>query len=135
MTDLPFEMTPGQAEDAAVQLEQDIIGIVREEIGMHEQMATVFAQALVRGLRRRLGGQELYIPSPNRAERDAAIRREFNGTNIDALMKRHGIGRARVYQIVGRRAATLQPSDGRQAQDCPVSPLKSGHESDYGDAS
>lgn len=103
MIDLPFEMTPGQTEDAAVQLEQDIIGIVREEIGMHEQMATVFAQALVRGLRRRLGGQELYIPSPNRAERDAAIRREFNGENLEEICKKFGLGRTRIYEIVSRR--------------------------------
>lgn len=108
--DLPFAMSPGQTEDAAVQLEQDIIGIVREEIGMHEQIATVFAQALVRGLRRRLGGQELYIPSPDRAERDAAIRREFNGTNLEELMRRHCLSRSRIYEIVSGRAPSRTPA-------------------------
>jgi len=101
--ELPFVMSPGQAEDAAVQLEHDIIGIVREEIGMHEQLATAFAQALVRGLRRRLGGQELYIPAPNRTERDAAIRRDFNGSNLDQIMKRYGLSRSRIYEILGNR--------------------------------
>lgn len=103
MNETPMLLSAGQAEDAAVQLEQDFVGIVREEIGMHEQMATAFAQALVRGLRRKLGGRELYIPSPNRAERDATIRREFNGANLDQLMRRYGLSRTRIYEIVSRR--------------------------------
>ncbi|MBB3642601.1 Mor transcription activator family protein [Variovorax atrisoli] len=106
MTELPFVMSPGQTEDAAVQLEHDIIGIVREEIGMHEQMATVFAQALVRGLRRRLGGQEIYIPAASKGERDAAIRRDFNGANIEHLMRRHGLSRTRIYEILAPASRT-----------------------------
>lgn len=120
MIELPFVMTPGQTEDAAVQLEHDIIGIVREEIGMHEQMATVFAQALVRGLRRRLGGESLYIPAPDRTERDAAIRRDFTGTNCDELMRRHGLSRTRIYEIVGQRATRATTTKN------PDSPLKTG---------
>lgn len=129
--ELPFVMSPGQAEDAAVQLEHDIIGIVREEIGMHEQMATVFAQALVRGLRRRLGGQELYIPSPNRSERDAAIRREFNGTNMDELMRRYGLSRPRIYAIVGARSGR-QPAAGQE--NSLVSSLEKRQGTRYGEA-
>jgi len=75
---------------------------VREEIGMNEQLATVFAQALVRGLRRQLGGQEIYIP-PSKSERDLAIRREFNGANIEELMRRHNLSRTRIYEIVGKK--------------------------------
>ncbi|XXQ55627.1 Mor transcription activator family protein [Xenophilus aerolatus] len=98
--ELPFVMSPGQTEDAAVQLEHDIIGIVREEIGMHEQLATMFAQALVRGLRRRLGGRELYIPAPSKEERNVAIARAFNGSNVDELTRRFGLSRTRVYEIL-----------------------------------
>ncbi|WP_445287688.1 Mor transcription activator family protein [Variovorax atrisoli] len=107
MTVLPTELSPGQTEDAAVQLEQDFIRIVREEIGMHEQMATVFAQALVRGLRRRLGGQEIYIPAPNKSARDAAIRKQFDGRNIDEISRNFGLSRTRVYEIL--RSASKLP--------------------------
>ncbi len=112
--------TAAQAEDAAVQLERDFLAIVREEIGMNERLAGVFAQALVSGLRNRMGGQELYIPAPDRSERDAAIRREFNGTreSLSAIMRRTGLSRARVYSIVGERAALNA--------DSPVSPLETG---------
>jgi Mor family transcriptional regulator len=110
MTEPHATMTPGQSEDAAVQLENDFTDIVRSEIGMHEGMATVFAQALVRGLRRVLGGSDLYIPAPDRSERDAAIRRDFTGTNCDELMRKHGLSRTRIYEIAGQRPAAKSPA-------------------------
>ena len=97
------QLTPGQAEDAALQLEHDLVSIVRDEIGMHEAIATVFAQALVRGLRREFGGQAVYIPVPGRAERDAAIRSQFDGTNLAQIMERHDVSRTTVYRVSGRR--------------------------------
>lgn len=96
-------LTVGQAEDAAVQLQQDLVEIVREEIGMHEALASVFASALVRGLRRRMGGGDLYIPSPNLSDRDASIRREFDGKNLVHIMAKFNVKRSRVYQICARR--------------------------------
>lgn len=96
-------LTAGQAEDAAVQLQQDLVEIVREEIGMHEAMASVFASAVVRGLRRRMGGGELYIPAPDRSDRDAGIRREFDGKNLAHVMAKFNVSRTRVYEICARR--------------------------------
>lgn len=103
MNEKLMPLSAGRAEDAAVQLEQDCVGIVQEEIGMHEQMATTFAQALVRELRRKFGSRELYIPPPNRSERDTSIRRKFGGANLDELMRQHGLSRTRIYEIVGNR--------------------------------
>lgn len=113
--------TPAQAEDAAVQLERDFLAIVREDIGMNERLAGEFAQVLVSGLRARMGGQELYIPAPDRSERDAAIRREFNGCNLHEVMKRHGLSRTRIYEICG---AGVQ-----QAAKNPPFPLETGQAS------
>ena len=114
--------TMAQLDDAAVQLEYDFVRIVREEIGMHEAMASIFAQALVRGLRRNLGGQELYIPAPDKRARDAAIRREFVGTNVDEVMARHNISRARVYQICGTQP--LKQGIGVSSAKSPTFPLE-----------
>ena len=133
MIELPFCLTPGQSEDAAVQLEHDITNIVREETGMHEGIASMFSQALVRGLRRRLGGQELYIPAPDRTERDTAIRRDYNGRNMDELMRTHGIGRTRFYEIIGTRPEKDRRGIVPMAKN-PGSPLKSGRVNGYGDA-
>ncbi|WP_426307806.1 Mor transcription activator family protein [Acidovorax facilis] len=103
----PLPQTAAQAEDAAVQLERDFLTIVREDIGMNEGFAGLFARALVDGLRRRLGGQELYIPAPDRSERDAGIRREFDGTpdSLARIQKRTGLSRTRIYEICARGQA------------------------------
>lgn len=102
-------MTAVQAEDAAVQLEHEFIAIVRDEIGMHEAMATLIAQAIVRGLRQRQGGREMWIPAPDKSARNAAIRRDFNGANLHQLMVQHGLSRSRIYEIVGERATYRPP--------------------------
>lgn len=98
-------VTPAQAEDAVLQLEYDIVEIARRELGMHEREAYEIARVLVQGLRKRYGGvrlghRGLYIPAPSKVERDAQIRQEFDGTNSKDVMKKHGISRARLYQIL-----------------------------------
>ena len=115
----PTQQSPAQAEDAAVQLERDFLAIVREDIGMNEGLAGMFARVLVEGLRTRMGGQELYIPAPDRSERDAGIRREFDGTreSLARIQRRTGLSRARIYAIVGRECG---------ASKSPASTLESG---------
>ena len=123
MTEQTFQkdhQSEAQADDAAVQLEHDFIAIVREEIGMHEALAAIVAQALVRGLRRRNGGQSIWIPAPDKSQRDAAIRREFMGArNLKEIMAKYGISRSRVYQIVGMR----EPIEVRIGVSSPKNPV------------
>lgn len=102
------QMTPGQAEDAVLQLTYDIVDIARAGLGVSEGEATRMASAIVRGLRQRYGGvrlgqRGLYIPAPGKEERNAAVRREFDGTNGPEVMRRHGIKRSTLYAIVGQR--------------------------------
>lgn len=102
------QMTPGQAEDAVLQLTYDIVDIARAGLGVSEGEATRMASAIVRGLRQRYGGvrlgqRGLYIPAPGKEERNAAVRREFDGTNGPEVMRRHGIKRSTLYTIVGQR--------------------------------
>lgn len=116
--------TAGQGEDAAIQLERDFIDIVREEIGMHEAIASVFANALVRGLRRRLGGQEVYIPATDTHARDERIRREFTGpASLMQIQRWSGLSRTSIYRIAGRRP----PPVGEQgAPKNPILPVETG---------
>lgn len=101
-------LTPGQADDAVMQLEQDFVEIAREELGMHEMPAQELASALVRGMRKRYGGgrlgaRGLYIPAPSKAERNESIRREYDGANGEEVRRRHGIKRTQFYEIIGDR--------------------------------
>ena len=63
-----------------------------------------FAQMLVEGLRSRLGGEQVYIPKlrPDREARDAAIRAEFNGSNLADVCKKYGVSKSLVYVIVNK---------------------------------
>lgn len=90
-------------EDAAVALLYEMTAIVREEIGMNELFAAQIAEAITRGLRRRMGGDYHYIPAPDKAARDAAVRADFNGQNRDEVCRRHGISKTQFYRIIGRR--------------------------------
>lgn len=138
MTSNPYSDHPSaQSEDAAIQLEHDFVEIIRRQIGMHETLATIHAQALVRGLRDLHGGRELWIPAPDKSERNAAIRREFNGTNLNEVCARHGISRTSLYRIIGGAqpkgrggpGAPGAPSigvSGPAAPKSPTSPLQMG---------
>ncbi|WP_126312351.1 Mor transcription activator family protein [Delftia acidovorans] len=99
-----------QAADAVLQLEYDLVEMVREEMGWPEAQAYPLAKALVRGMRKRYGGLRIggrgaaiYIPAPSKEERNEAIRREFDGTNRDAVMAKFGIKRTQLYRIVSQR--------------------------------
>lgn len=105
----PAPTSPAQIEDQAIQLHREVADIVREEIGMHEGFANDLAAAIVRGLRKKYGGQTLgakgsiYIPAPDKSARNAAVRAEFNGTNADEVCRKHDISRSRLYQLVGQQ--------------------------------
>ena len=103
------QATQAQIESQAIQLHREFVEIVREEIGMNEQFANDIAAAVVRGMRKRYGGQTLgrrgsiYIPTPDKAARNAAIRAEFNGTNADAVCKKYEISRTSLYRVAGSK--------------------------------
>ncbi len=87
---------------SAIELLNELTAIVAEEVGYNPRFADQIAQAIVTGLRRRLGGQEIYIPAADKAARDERIRAEFNGRNRDEICAREGISKTRLYQIVGK---------------------------------
>lgn len=108
-TTQPFTSTPAQREDQAIQLHREFVDIVRTATGMHEPMANTMAAAIVAELRQRWGGKRLghkyiYIPAPDKSERNAAIRSDFNGTNMAAVSQKYGISRSRLYEIVAERS-------------------------------
>lgn len=100
-----------QVADSVLQLECDLVEIARQELGISEVEALKVAQAFVHGLRKRYGGMRMggrgasiYIPSPSKAERNKAICEEFDGTNHQEVMRRHGIQRATLYRVISAKA-------------------------------
>ena len=95
--------------DHQVALANEITAILRERVGYHEQFAAPIAEAIVSGLAARRGGDVLYVPTCNRkprqlADRNAAIREEFNGRNRKELCAKYGISKPRLYQIVNEKS-------------------------------
>ncbi len=92
-----------QIDDASVSLVYEVTAAIQEEVGMAEAFASQIAEAITRGLRRRLGGNHIYVPKFNstqeKRERDATIKREFNGQNRDELMRRYGLSKTQIYEI------------------------------------
>lgn len=88
-------------EDSAVALHYDIAAVICEAFRMDEALASALADAITQGLRSKLGGQDIYIPAPDKRTRDDAIRREFNGRNLSDICRKHRISRSRMYEIVG----------------------------------
>ena len=77
--------------------------IIKNDPAMLEGIITLIAESLVRGWRQRCGTQRIYIPAPPRNEtRDAQIQREFDGTNREAVCRKYGISRSRLYQIANK---------------------------------
>jgi Mor family transcriptional regulator len=87
---------------STIELLFEVTCIVREEIGYNDQFADQIAAAITRGLSRRLGAKHIYIPAPDKRDRDEQIRKEFNGRNHDEIMSKYGIGRTRIYQITNK---------------------------------
>ncbi|MBS7244093.1 MAG: hypothetical protein KIG98_07125 [Comamonas sp.] len=104
-------MPEKQSEETISQLTRDIAEIARDGLGVGEDEAARIAAVIVHGMRQRYGGTRLgrrglYIPVPCKEERNAAVRREFNGTNGPEVMRRYGIKRSTLYTIVGKRSDT-----------------------------
>jgi len=95
---------PKHEQAAAESLVSEISSMVREHMGLKDPWADMFAHMFVDALRMRLGGQRIYIPKrpQDLAARDAAVRQEFNGTNLADVCKKYGLSKSTVYRIVRR---------------------------------
>lgn len=90
-------------DDKAAAVRTDITRAIREATGLHERFAVEISDGILHRLQQRWGGDRIYIPSKDRAARDAAIRAAFDGRNHDEVCRRHGISRATLYRILGQR--------------------------------
>lgn len=96
----PAATVATQSADAAIQLERDIIEVLRRELSRNEQMLGLMARSIVQGMRESLGGQELRIPAPDKSARNAEIRAKYTGANVRALAKEYDLAERTIYRIV-----------------------------------
>ena len=82
--------------------DQMVMAITRK-IGIIESIAIPIAEAVLDAFREHYAGREIYIPAKRKEARNEAILSEFNGRNHKELGKKHGLGRAQIYRIVGKK--------------------------------
>jgi len=78
-------------------------GILTELGGLDPKRANDLGNAIAVKMANLWGGQMIYFPKGAWVElsrRDLEIYREFNGKNRDEVMKKYGISRTRLYEIV-----------------------------------
>lgn len=85
-------------------LVQILAGGLQAELGLTEDEAVRIACGMARWIAPRAGGDVLYVPKAceiDRAARNAAIRREFNGRNRDEICARYRVSKSTFYDIIG----------------------------------
>lgn len=86
-------------------LRAELTDVVREQLGIQGPQAIQTAEALLRGLMSRMGGQGIYIPMPPRSELHAAILADFRGDNAAEVRSKYGISKSTLYRILTSRVA------------------------------
>lgn len=94
--------TPAEIEDTRIQLHRELTEIVLEAV---TRLAPELAAEFQRGMEQKFGGGKgpLYVHAPDKSARNATIRAEFNGTNAEAVCRKHGISRTTLYCIANQR--------------------------------
>ena len=71
-----------------------------------ERTASRLAELQLQALCEEEGGDDIYLPAPDKAHRNAEIRRRFIGpANAEELMSEFNISRSTLYRIAGERCA------------------------------
>jgi Mor family transcriptional regulator len=89
--------------DSATQWVHDMTEILRDRLAVRDPWANAMAHEIVEGMRARFGGDDVYVPAPDKSARDERVREMFNGRNIKELMQLFGLARSTVYRIVGEK--------------------------------
>lgn len=82
---------------------------IRSDVGLDERAARALAAKIVGKVRQRMRGELLYVAKQDPAdcaERDAAIRRDYDGSRAsrERLQIRWDVSKATFYRIVGAQS-------------------------------
>lgn len=97
MTDRAFDC------DSAVELHRINTAALVAAFDMPEDLASIMAFKLTEAQRQVAPASELYVPAPDKARRNAAIRSMFNGQNLDEVCRAFSVSKTTVYRACSRR--------------------------------
>lgn len=97
------DLDPEPVGAEVLQLVYEVADIMRVDGGEKEPRASVLAQIVIDGLRRRVGGASIYVLAPSRRTRNIAIRKMFNGSNLKEVCQKFQVSKTTVYRLAGNR--------------------------------
>lgn len=91
--------SPAQEADAALVLESIMAECLQLSLGLPEPVCQELTSKMVKVLRVRCGGGDLYIPAADKAERNAAIVAQLRAGNVAQVAAEYGLDTSQVYRI------------------------------------
>jgi Mor family transcriptional regulator len=86
---------------------EEIADVVRPEFGGSVERSQSLAQAVLKRLRERCGGRNIYIASAAKLRQEAIVA-EFNGRNIPDLAQKHGVSERWVRRLTSKPKEPLE---------------------------
>lgn len=98
--------SPAREESSANLLIAEVQAALGRETGLQGEYAAIIASAIVRGLRKSIGSQQIYVPAwPGSLERNQRIREQFRGNNLPELAARWNLSVDTIRRIVASQQA------------------------------
>lgn len=93
---------PIRIEDKLEGLRTQVVRMIREQTGLHEQFALPIASKIIETFFREVAGERVYVPARPAEMAASKIISEFDGTNRDELMAKYGISKTTFYDYLKR---------------------------------
>lgn len=89
-------------KDKATEIRNDVVRMMRQALGLHEQEAVALADDITVNVVKRMSG--VHVPASLIKEyRNQAILRDFTGNNQRALATKYGLSVNMIYKILCKK--------------------------------
>jgi Mor family transcriptional regulator len=85
--------------DPLDQIAEDL-EVIAVKFGVSVQIAADMARAMIERIKESVGGDDLYIPKPDKQKRNRLIKSKFNGVNHDEIYAEFGISKSTLYRVL-----------------------------------
>lgn len=105
---------PDRLEDKLEGLRTQVVRMIREQTGLHEQFALPIAAKIIETFFREVAGERVYVPARAAELTASKLASEFDGTNRDELMAKYEISRTTFYDYIKRARPKPKPAPARR---------------------
>jgi Mor family transcriptional regulator len=85
--------------DPLDQIAEDL-EVIAVKFGVSVQIAADMASAMIERIKESVGGDDLYVPKPDKQKRNRLIKSRFNGVNHIEVCGEFNISKATLYRVL-----------------------------------